>query len=165
MYVSILAWSSQSRHLHLPRKFLPAPSSQSLPSRGTSFKISALHFRLLFCRWMATHSSLLAWRMPWTEEPGRLQSMGSHTTQWLNHHHRSAGGPTQRLVCYTRMPSRRAVFVEAPRSLLPGVAVPHHTSAWTYLSIGKHLYSIHITPPTIINKAAMKVCAQLFIWT
>ena len=25
----------------------------------------------------ATHSSILAWRMPWTEEPGRLQSVGS----------------------------------------------------------------------------------------
>ena len=26
---------------------------------------------------MATHSSILAWRIPWTEEPGRLQSMMS----------------------------------------------------------------------------------------
>ena len=26
---------------------------------------------------MATHSSILAWRIPWAEEPGRLQSMGS----------------------------------------------------------------------------------------
>ena len=26
---------------------------------------------------MATHSSPLAWKIPWTEEPGRLQSMGS----------------------------------------------------------------------------------------
>ena len=26
---------------------------------------------------MATHSSILAWRIPWTEEPGWLQSMGS----------------------------------------------------------------------------------------
>ena len=25
---------------------------------------------------MATHSSVLAWRIPWTEEPGRLQSTG-----------------------------------------------------------------------------------------
>ena len=25
---------------------------------------------------MATHSNILAWRIPWTEEPGRLQSMG-----------------------------------------------------------------------------------------
>ena len=26
---------------------------------------------------MATHSSILAWKISWTEEPGRLQSMGS----------------------------------------------------------------------------------------
>ena len=27
---------------------------------------------------MATHCSILAWRIPWAEQPGRLQSMGSH---------------------------------------------------------------------------------------
>ena len=27
---------------------------------------------------MATHSSILAWRIPWTEEPGGIQSIGSH---------------------------------------------------------------------------------------
>ena len=27
---------------------------------------------------MATYSSVLAWRIPWTKEPGGLQSMGSH---------------------------------------------------------------------------------------
>ena len=27
---------------------------------------------------MATYSSILAWRIPWTKEPGGLQSMGSH---------------------------------------------------------------------------------------
>ena len=32
---------------------------------------------------MATHSSTLAWKIPWTEDPGRLQSMGSLSqTQW-----------------------------------------------------------------------------------
>ena len=30
---------------------------------------------------MATHSSILAWRLPWTEDPGRLQSMGSQS--WI----------------------------------------------------------------------------------
>ena len=30
---------------------------------------------------MATHSSILAWRIPLTEEPGRLQSMGSQKSQ------------------------------------------------------------------------------------
>ena len=28
---------------------------------------------------MATHSSILAWRIPWTEKPGGLQSTGSQT--------------------------------------------------------------------------------------
>ena len=28
---------------------------------------------------MATHSSILAWRIPWTEEPGGLQSLGSQS--------------------------------------------------------------------------------------
>ena len=42
---------------------------------------------------MATHLSIIAWEIPWTEEPGRLQSMGlqeSDTTYKLNHlsHHR-----------------------------------------------------------------------------
>ena len=30
---------------------------------------------------MAPHSSILAWRIPWTEEPGRPQSMGSQTVR------------------------------------------------------------------------------------
>ena len=34
---------------------------------------------------MATHSSILAWRIPWTEEPGGLQSMGSQRVghEWV----------------------------------------------------------------------------------
>ena len=38
---------------------------------------------------MATHSSIFAQRIPWTEEPGRVLSMGSQesdTTYQLNHH-------------------------------------------------------------------------------
>ena len=33
---------------------------------------------------MATHSSILAWRIPRTEEPGRLQSTGSQSQTWLS---------------------------------------------------------------------------------
>ena len=42
-----------------------------LPFFGTEMKTD------LFQSCMATHSSTLAWKRPWTEEPGRLQSMGS----------------------------------------------------------------------------------------
>ena len=48
---------------------------------------------------MAPHSSTLAWKIPWTEEPGRLQSIGSQsrtrlsdfTSQWLRLHPPNAG--------------------------------------------------------------------------
>ena len=45
---------------------------------------------------MATHFSILAWKIPWTEEPGRVQSMGlqeSDMTQRLNHQYSSPCWP------------------------------------------------------------------------
>ena len=36
---------------------------------------------------MATHSSIFAWEIPWTEEPGGLQSMGSQSQAWLSDEH------------------------------------------------------------------------------
>ena len=36
---------------------------------------------------LATHSSILAWRIPWTEESGRLQSMGSQKVRHNYHFH------------------------------------------------------------------------------
>ena len=36
---------------------------------------------------MATHFGILAWKIPWTEEPGRLYSMGSQKSlSWLSTH-------------------------------------------------------------------------------
>ena len=38
---------------------------------------------------MAAHASILVWRIPWTEEPGRLQSIGSQSQtrlKWLSRH-------------------------------------------------------------------------------
>ena len=39
--------------------------------------VQSLGWEDLLEKEMATHSSTLAWKIPWTEEPGRLQSMGS----------------------------------------------------------------------------------------
>ena len=44
---------------------------------------------------MSTHSSILAWRIPWTEEPGGLWSRGSQEsdmTERLNKHHNLSFG-------------------------------------------------------------------------
>ena len=48
---------------------------------------------------MATYSSILAWRIPWTEEPGRLHSMGSQqsdTTEWHSTQHSCLENPMDR---------------------------------------------------------------------
>ena len=41
--------------------------------------IQSLHWEALLEKDTATHSSILAWRIPWTEEPGGLQSIGSQS--------------------------------------------------------------------------------------
>ena len=40
--------------------------------------INCRRLALISVKAMAPHSSTLAWKIPWAEEPGRLQSMGSH---------------------------------------------------------------------------------------
>ena len=45
---------------------------------------------------MAIHSRILAWRIPWTEEPGRLQSMGSQKSRtWLSDWTQRCNGPLE----------------------------------------------------------------------
>ena len=39
--------------------------------------VQSLGWEDLLEKELATHSSILAWKIPWTEEPGRVQSMGS----------------------------------------------------------------------------------------
>ena len=50
--------------------------------------VQSLGWEDLLEREMTTHSSILAWKIPWMEEPGRLQSMGlqrvEHNTSPLN---------------------------------------------------------------------------------
>ena len=47
---------------------------------------------------MATHSSILAWKITWTEEPGRLQSMGS---QRVGHSERACACAHARMHTHT----------------------------------------------------------------
>ena len=59
---------------------------------GSFFFFLRLKKRVFIClcqKAIAPHSSTLAWKIPWTEEPGRLQSMGSlelDTTERLHFH-------------------------------------------------------------------------------
>ena len=47
---------------------------------------------------MATHSSVLAWRIPWTDEPGGLQSMGSQRYVTIEQYAKKKTGFTTKFV-------------------------------------------------------------------
>ena len=53
-----------------------APIVKNLPAMQETW-VPSLDQEDTLEKGMATHSSILAWRIPWTQEPGRLQSMGS----------------------------------------------------------------------------------------
>ena len=57
---------------------LVAQMVKNLPAMWET-QVQSLGQEDLLEKGMATHSSILAWRIPWTEEAGGLQSMGSQT--------------------------------------------------------------------------------------
>ena len=62
--------------LHQQNTFNP----YNLIATHLSFNVLAIYLAIYYInqmeKEMATHCSILAWRTPWTEEPGELQSMG-----------------------------------------------------------------------------------------
>ena len=66
---------------------------------------------------MVTHSSILAWRIPWKEKPGRLQSMGLQTVR-----HDWATSPSPRGPVVKNLPFNAEVPGLVPG---PGTKIPH----------------------------------------
>ena len=65
-----------------PHSFTWGPSMQFLGGNWCPFSEGSVCFSMVMCassveKAMAPHSSTLAWKIPWMEEPGRLQSTGS----------------------------------------------------------------------------------------
>ena len=56
---------------------LVAQMVKNLPAMGETW-VRFLGWEDPMEKKMATHSSILVWRIPWTEQPGGLQSIGSH---------------------------------------------------------------------------------------
>ena len=65
------------------------PESLMSPARDLGSRVQSQGWEDPLEKEMAIHSSVLAWGIPWTEDPGRLQSMWSQEsdmTEQLNHH-------------------------------------------------------------------------------
>ena len=67
MYIYIYIYTHRASLVAQRLKRLPGMQETQVQSLGQEAPLE---------KGMATHSSTLAWRIPWTEEPGRLQSMG-----------------------------------------------------------------------------------------
>ena len=63
-----MTFGVRASHVALSIKHLPAMRETWVPFLGQEAPLE---------KEMTTHSSILAWRIPWTEESGRLQFMGS----------------------------------------------------------------------------------------
>ena len=56
----------------------PGGLEVKIPSAKEETQVQYLHWEDPMEKRMAIHSSILAWEIPWIEEPGGLQSIGSH---------------------------------------------------------------------------------------
>ena len=65
---------------------------------------------------MATHSSILAWKIPWTEEPGRLQAMGSQGVKhnWETNQQQVTQMQREEPKCMEREPESQPGFACPP---------------------------------------------------
>ena len=70
--IKLLPCIGQASHVALVVKNLPANAGDK------EMWVQSLRWEDLLEVYMATHSHILAWRIPQTEEPGRLQSIASH---------------------------------------------------------------------------------------
>ena len=71
------SWTRLSNfHFHLQLGFPHSSVGKNLPAMQET-RLLSLSGEDLLKKTMATLSSILAWRIPWMEEPGRLQSVGS----------------------------------------------------------------------------------------
>ena len=66
--------------MEMGRASLLAQSVKNLPAMQET-QVQSLGWEDPLEKEMATHSSILAWKIPWTEEPGGLQSMGLQRVQ------------------------------------------------------------------------------------
>ena len=82
--VTVSGWEQRDSAIHthvstLPQTPLPFRLPHNIEQSSLCYTLSPFWLSVLE-KEMANHSSTITWKIPWTEEPGRLQSMGSQNT-------------------------------------------------------------------------------------
>ena len=90
---------------------LVAQTVKHLPTMRET-RVQSLGQEYLLEKEMAAHSSILAWKIPWTEEPGWLQSMGSQRVRhdWVSSLHFLCNIDDEPYICLVSISSRLCTF-------------------------------------------------------
>ena len=140
------------RELHVPWTMtsLLAQMVKCLPTMQETWGQS-LGWEDLLEKEMATHSSILAWKIPWTEEPGRLQSMGSQRVRhdWANSLSLSlcySLDVQTRVICFTSLSLSfliciTGIYILLSSSLIAQVGVASRIRFWFPSESGQYFYN------------------------
>ena len=102
---------------------------------------------------IATHSSILAWEIPWREEPGGLQSMGlqriRHNCPTNTQTHKLGGGRghSAGAVWCGCQGNHQALVIWIPRSRVVG------PSCWAHLPVGPEAFKCHLWDVSVTSRA------------
>ena len=95
---------------------------------------------------MAPHSSTFAWKIPWTEEPGRLQSMGS----WILNHWTTKEVPNTLLLQLNKWRQNNGPILELELSV---EIVKQDINSWYTV----HIYTLYAIPCTYVDYTTFNV--------
>ena len=117
---------------------------------------------------MATHSSILVWRTPWTEEPIRVQSLGSQSRTWLKWQH----AQTKRsFVVHCSVAQSCLTLCNPVDCSTPGFPVLHHPPElaqthvhWVGDAIHSSCPSWSPSPPAFRRRASRRSYSNANVW-
>ena len=112
---------------------------------------------------MATHSSIFAWEIPWTEESGGLQSMG---LQRVRHNWATEHGWTLLAICskiHSHFPKAFSIFTICSNDSACKSLSPSNSAQWNGLNISFWLPSLHSCPKIYIY-ASRDYFNELIFW-
>ena len=117
---------------------------------------------------MATHSSILAWEIPWTEEPGGLQSIGSQSVKhdWATNTHTNHIQYIHHSVQFSSVAQSCLTLCNPMNCSTPGLPVHHQLLEFTQTHV--HRVSDAIQPSHPLSSPSPPACLSqhqgLFKW-